>query len=430
MYSTLDSLLMLRTSILGDVTIPPANKASSEVDSTTGNLEISTLIESRSMFTYFIQVKSKSMKDTLYTSEHTRYHLVSTSSAYLHAFSLISQTAFQLHHSQTAYATKGYSSNYNTGLSKQTSAPLTPSLLVTGNVPLENSSSLDISQVSQDKTSNADSSISSVKKLVSIKVLQNSTERTTYSSLQIMDNPNDFSSNIPTQESATRGSTVYDVSGSERTATTGISKSRYGLSTLIKTALSEGGQHHTTVRKTLDLVTIASENTSLYATWETQNRRTSSQESPVGFNHISGTISQESSFLETQSNKTSSEDSTIWKPHQNINGTQESSIWKDHSIATMRTRNESGTAFQQSSEYSSQSNSPSRKTFSTAATTISGKNVYSTSTHYRFNTSFRPSGVLLPSNYNIVRLSKTQTVQTPNEMVSAKLGQHGQQSGK
>ena len=468
MFSPLETLQTLNNSFLGDSSISPTNSTNSGVDSTARNMKTTTFVQNAS-FPYFatswsifsgsINANSELMKDTVYISGQTVHRSITATKvtkAYLHYTSLISPTIFQPYRSQTIHVTKGNNSQDIGALSIQSSASLTFSFSVSGSRSL----SVDISHISPNRTplnltnlSHAVSlSMNTTGDSVTFKILQESSEKSTYSSLKTSGNTIDLARHLSTEERAIGGYTGYYVSrtiarssithtnnpslmsvtkvphhsvSNAWSATFAISKSGQNLGTtavslnphhaIIFTSLattspqnSKTGSHVWTATTGISKTRYGLNTTEIALS---QHSRTKSPESSPRTTHSNVIVSEELSSLKTHSNTVSLEDSSLWKPHHKETSSQESFIWKTNpnnstllmESSTLKIHNESGTLLQQSDYF----HVPHSSIFSTAGSImklftsfIHGNSVNSMSTGFLHNTIFQSSSVFLSGNCN------------------------------
>ena len=467
-FSPLQALQTLNNSSLGDSSISPTNGTNSDVDSTARNMKTSTFVQnasfsysatSWSIFSGSINANSELMKETVYTSGQTVHRSITATklkNAYLHSTSLISQTISQPYRSQTIHVTKRNNSQDIGAISIQSSASLTFSFSVSGS----RSFPVDISHISPNRTplnltnlSHAVSlSMNTTGDSVTFKILRESSEKSTYSSLKTLGNTIDLAHHLSTEEGAVGGFTGYHVSRTIARssithtnnptlmsvtkvshhsvsnvwhATFGISKSGQNLGT---TAVSLK-PHHAIIFSSLATISPHNSKTGSYVWTATsgisktryglntteialsQHSRTKSPESSPRPTHSNVIVSEELSSLKTHSNTVSLEESSLWKPHHKETSSRESFIWKTNpnnstllmASSTLKIHNESETLLQQSDYF----HVPYSSIFSTAGNImklftsfIHGNSFNSMSTDFLHNTIFQSSSVFLSGNYN------------------------------
>lgn len=460
--SPLETLQTLNNSFLGGSSISPTNSTNSDVDSTANSMKISTFVQNASfpysvtfwsIFSGSIHANSELMRDTVYISGQTVHRSTTATkltNAYLHSTSLVSQTIFQPYHSQTIHVTKENNSQDIGALSIQSSASLTFPFSVSGSRSL----SVDISRIFPNRAlkltnlSHAVSlSMNTTSGSVTLKILQESSEKSTYSSLKTLGNTIDLAHHLSTEERAIGGYTGYHVSrtivrssithtnnsslmsvtnvphysvSNVWPATFGISKSGQNQGT---TAVSLKPQH-TTIFTALAATSPQNSKTDSYVWTATtgisktryglntteialsQHSPTKSPESPPRTTHSNVIVSEELSSMKTHSNAVSLEESSLWTPHHKETSSQDSFIWKTNpnnstllmESSSLKIHYESETLLQLSDYF----HVPYSSIFSTAGNImksftsfIHGNSFNSMSTDFLHNTIFQSSSVFL-----------------------------------
>ena len=460
--SPLETLQTLNNSFLGDSSIYPTNSTNNDVDSTANDMKISTFVQNASLpysvtfwsiFSGSIHANSELMKNTVYISGQTVHRSITATkltNAHLHSTSLISQTIFQPYHSQTTHVTKGNNSQDIGALSIQSSTSLTFPFSVSGSRSL----SVDISHISTNRALNLTDlshvvslSTNTTSDSVTFKILQETLEKSTHSSLKTLGNTIDLAHHLSTEERAIGGYTGYHVSRtiarsssihtynpslmsvttvSHRSVSNvwptsfGISKSGQNLGT---TAVSSK-PHHAIIFTSLATTSPQNSKTGSYVWTATtgisktryglntteialsQHSRTKSPESSPRTTHSNVIVSEALSSMKTHSNAVSLEESSVWKPHHKETSSRESVIWKTNpnnstllmESSTQKIHYESETLLQQSDHF----HVPYSSIFSTAGNImksftsfIHGNSFNSMSTDFLYNTIFQSSSVFL-----------------------------------
>ena len=410
MFSPLESLqtYTLNNSFLGDRSISLANNTNSDVDSSGSNLKMTTFVRNTyfpyfstfsSIFSGSIHANSELMKDTVYISGQTRHRSFTATkqtNTYLHSTSLISQTIFHPHHSQTIHVTKGNNSRDIGALSIQSSASFTFSFSVSRSRSLSLSPNIALNLTNLSHTVSL--SMSKASDSLTFSILQEESGTSTYNGLETTENRTDLAHHLSTEETSNGGYTGHHarrtiVRGSIThtnnhrfmsvteeshhsvsnvwTATTGISKSGRQLSatavslkqhhaiifTSLATALPQNSKTDSNVWTATTGVSKTRYGLNTIEVALSQHSRTTPPESLPRTTHSNVVLTQK----QTHSKTVSFLDSSLWKSHHKETSSQESSIWKTNPNNTLsmessnlKVHNESaGTLLKQQSSESS-----------------------------------------------------------------------------